>query len=73
MNNLFDLKDPIDIYLFLLCQEVQNIFLTCKLILTTDLLKKHQNLNPVTRQKKSWHNHKTKPLKAISLSWKTKQ
>ena len=37
------------------------------------LLKKYRNLDPVTRQKKSWHNHKTKPRKAISLSWKTKQ
>ena len=42
-------------------------------MLTTDSLKKYQKLDPLTRQVKSWHNHKTKPQKNISLSWKTKQ
>ena len=28
------------------------------------MLQKHQNLDPVIRQLKSWHKYKTKPLKA---------
>ena len=28
------------------------------------MLQKHQKLDPVTRQSKSWHKYKTKPLKA---------
>ena len=32
--------------------------------ITLELLQKHQNLNPVIRQLKSWHKYKIKPFKA---------
>ena len=36
----------------------------CTVNLTTDLLKKYQNFDPVLRQLKSLHKRKTKPRKA---------
>ena len=32
--------------------------------ITLELLKPYQNLDPVIRQLKSWHNYKTKPVRA---------
>ena len=44
--------------------EIENIFLPITEKITLELLQKHQNLDPVIRQLKSWHKYKTKPLKA---------
>ena len=38
--------------------------LPSKVKVTTDLLKKHQNLDLVFHQRKSWHKNKTKHGKA---------
>ena len=32
--------------------------------MTLELLQKYQNLDPVIRQLKSWHNYETKPIRA---------
>ena len=44
--------------------EIQNFFLPTTEKITLELLRKYQNLDPVIRQLKSWHKHKTKPTKA---------
>ena len=44
--------------------EIENIFLPITEKIPLELLQKHQNLDPVIRQLKSWHNYKTKPIKA---------
>ena len=44
--------------------EIENIFLPRTEKITLELLQKHQNLDPVIRQLKSWHKQKTKQLKA---------
>ena len=44
--------------------EIENIFLPITEKITFELLQKHQNLDPVIRQLKSWHKYKTKPQKA---------
>ena len=44
--------------------EIDNIFLPPTEKITLELLKRYHNLDPVIRQLKSWHNYKTKPVKA---------
>ena len=44
--------------------EIENIFLPTTEKVTQELLQKNQNLDPVIRQLKSWHEYKTKPNKA---------
>ena len=45
--------------------EIEIIFLPITEKITLELLQKHQNLDPVIRQLKSFHKYKTKPLKPI--------
>ena len=63
MNQVFDLHDPLDT-IPLSKLEIENIFLPPTDIITLELLKQYQNLDPVIRQLKSWHKYKTKPVKA---------
>ena len=63
INHVFNLHDPLDT-LPLSKLEIENIFLPITEKITLELLQKHQNLDPVIRQLKSWHKYKTKPLKA---------
>ena len=44
--------------------EIEKIFLPITEKLTLKILQKHQNLDPVIKQLKSWHKYKTKPIKA---------
>ena len=44
--------------------EIEINFLSITEKITFDLSQKHQNFDPVNRQLKSWHEYKTKPLKA---------
>ena len=44
--------------------EIENTFLPITEKIALELLQKHQNIDPVIRQLKSWHKYKTKPLKA---------
>ena len=62
INQVFNLHDPLD-NKPLSKTEIENIFLPITEKLTTELLQKHQNLDPVIRQLKSWHRYKTKPIK----------
>ena len=43
--------------------EIENIFLPATEKITLDLLQNYQNLDPVIRQLKLWHQYKTKPVK----------
>ena len=63
INHIFNLDDPLDT-IPLSKIEVENIFLPVTERITLELLQKHQNLDPVIRQFKSWHKFKTKPIKA---------
>ena len=45
--------------------EIEIIFLPITEKITLELLQKHQNLDPVIRQLKSFHKYKFKPLKPI--------
>ena len=44
--------------------EIENNFLPITEKTTLELLQKHQNLDPVIRQLKSWHKYKAKTPKA---------
>ena len=44
--------------------EIEKLFLPTTETFTLELLQKYQNLDPVIRQLRSWHNYKTKPTKA---------
>ena len=63
INHVFNLNDPLDT-IPLSKLEIENNFLSVTEKITLELLQKHQNLDPVIRQLKSWHKYKTKPLKA---------
>ena len=63
INQVFNLQDPFD-NIPLSKLETDNIFLLNTEKLTIELLQKYQNLDPVIRQLKSWHNYKTQPIKA---------
>ena len=63
VNQVFDLHDPLDT-IPLSKSEIENIFPPSTEKTTLQLLQKHQNLDPVIRQLKSWHKYKTKPAKA---------
>ena len=61
--HVFKLHDPLDT-IPLSKLGIENIFLPITEKVTLELLRKHQNFDPVIRQLKSWHKYKTKPLKA---------
>ena len=63
INHVFNLHDPLDTIL-LSKIEIEITFLPITEKIALELLQKHQNLDPVIRKLKSWHNYKTKPLKA---------
>ena len=69
INHVFNLHDPLALSKI----EIQNIFfsqITEKIEL--ELFQKHQNLDPVIRQLKSWHKYKTKPLNADTTKLENK-
>ena len=55
INQVFNLHDPLDT-VPLSKIEIENIFLPTTEKITLELLQKHQNLDPVIRQLKFWHN-----------------
>ena len=63
MNHVFNLHDPLDT-IPLSKIEIENIFLSIKEKVSLEFLQKHQNLDPVIRQLKSWHKDKNKPIEA---------
>ena len=63
MNQVFNLDDPLDT-IPLSKIEKENIFLPATEKITLEFLQKHQNLDPVIRQLKSWHKYKTQSTKA---------
>ena len=63
INQVFNLHDPLDTTP-LSKRGIENIFLPKTEKITLEFLQKHQNLDPVIRQLKSWHKNKTKPIKA---------
>ena len=63
INQIFHFHDPLDT-VTLSKKENENIFLPSTEKVTLEILQKHQNLDPVIRQLKSWHKYKTKPIKA---------
>ena len=62
-NQVFNFHDPLDT-IPLSKIEVENTFLPNTEKLNLEILKKHQNLNPVIRQLKSWHKCKAKQIQA---------
>ena len=63
INQVFNIHDPLDNITFSKIEN-ENIFLPAAQKLTFELLQKYQNLDPIIRQLTSWHNYKTKPIKA---------
>ena len=63
INQVFNLHDPLD-NIPLSKKEIEKIFHTATGKLIFELMHKYQNLDPINRQLKSWHNYKTKPIKA---------
>ena len=63
MKQIFNINDTFDTTL-LSKLEIDKIFLPSTEKITLELLKRYPNLDPVIRQLKSWHNYKTKPVKA---------
>ena len=63
INQVFNLHDPLDT-MPLSKLEVENFFLPTTEKITLELFQKYQIFDPVIRQLKSWHNHKTKPTSA---------
>ena len=60
IKHVFNLHDPIT----LSKMEIEIVFLPITEKVTLELSQKHQKLDPVIRQLKSWHKYKTKLLKA---------
>ena len=63
INQVFDLHDPLD-NIPLSKLEIENIFLPISEKVSLKLIQKYQDLDPVIRKLKSWHNYKIKPIKA---------
>ena len=61
--HVFHLLDPLDTRP-LSKREIENYFLSITEKKTLEILQKHQYLDPVIRQLKSWHQYKTKPIEA---------
>ena len=61
-NHVFNLHDPLDT-IPLSKIEIENIFLPITEKITHELLQKHQNLDPIITQIKSWHKYKVKTIK----------
>ena len=62
-NQVFNLYGHLD-KIPLSQAEIDNNFLPVTEKMTLELLQNYQNLDPVIRQLKSWHNIKTNPVKA---------